>query len=568
MKTVEKRIIIRNVYPELAGGRYPIKREVDRPLVVTTDIYGPRTIEASLLFKRMYPEESDWSSVPMSQTGATRYQGEVLFSPEGIYLYSIEARAAAGKRTRYHLDLEVYVEPARARFAAWYEMFPRSQGTVKGKHGTFKDAERRIPDIKRMGFSVIYLTPIHPIGVTNRKGRNNSLKAKRGDPGVPWSVGSKLGGHTAINPELGTLKDFHHFIKAAGKTGIEIAFDFTSNCSPDHPWIKEHPNWFFHNPDGTIRYAENPPKKYQDVCPLNFNPTDREEMWEEIKKIFIFWIENGIKTFRVDNPHTKPPAFWEWLIREVKEVYPETVFLAEAFTNYDKLEELALAGFSQSYGYFTWRNEKNELIEYFTKLTGTYLKEFLRMNLFVNTPDILSEILQKYGKPAFKMRLALATTLSSVFGMYSGYELLENDPLIPGKESYLNSEKYQIKVRDWDKAGNIKDYIATLNRIREENPALHYYGNLRFFSSTGANILCYGKISPDGKNRILVAVNLNPGGSQTGRITVPVELFGISSDEEYTIRNLITEEDMIWKGREQYITLDPKVEPAAIFRIE
>lgn len=568
MKKSPNSVNIRNVYPELVGGRYPVKREVDRPLEVTADIDGPSGKRVKLLFKKKYPEEAKrWSSVSMSRVGGPRCRGEVHFPEEGIYLYSIEVRLPGGEVVRYRHDLEVYVEPSRARYAAWYEMFPRSQGTVGGKHGTFSDAEKRIPDIKRMGFNVIYLPPIHPIGKTNRKGKNNSLKAKKGDPGVPWSVGTGLGGHTAVHPDLGRLKDFHHFIARAEKAGIEIAIDYTSNCSPDHPWIKEHPEWFFYNPDGTIRYAENPPKKYEDVCPLNFDPEDRVVMWEEIKKIFIFWIENGVKTFRIDNPHTKPTAFWEWLIREIKEAYPATVFLAEAFTDYDKLEELALTGFSQSYSYFTWRNGKDELIEYFIKLTGTYLKEFLRVNLFVNTPDILSEILQKGGTPAFKMRIALASTLSSVYGMYSGYELIENDPLVPGQESYMNSEKYQIKVRNWDKPGNIKDYIRRLNLIRQKNPALQYYGNLQFFSSTDSAILFYGKISPDGKNRILVAVNLDPYNSRTGRITVPVELFGISSDESYPVRNLITGRRMTWRGREQYITLDPKVEPATILRI-
>ena len=567
MKT-ENTVNIRNVYPELAGGRYPIKREVDRPLVVTADIYGPPGMRVNLLSKKKYPTEAKkWSSRPMKTIGSPSFRGEILFPDEGIYFYSLEVRRPGKKAVRYQHDLEVYVEPARARYAAWYEMFPRSQGTVKGKHGTFPDAEKRLPDIKRMGFNVIYLPPIHPIGKTNRKGKNNSLRAKKGDPGVPWSVGTEFGGHTAVHPKLGTLKDFRHFIGRAEKAGIDIAIDYTSNCSPDHPWIKEHPEWFFYNPDGTIKYAENPPKKYEDVCPLNFEPADREAMWEEIKKIFIFWIENGVKTFRIDNPHTKPTAFWRWLIRSIKEVYPEIVFLAEAFTDYDKLEELALSGFSQSYCYFTWRNGKDELIEYFIKLTGTYLKEFLRVNLFVNTPDILSEILQKGGKPAFKMRIALAATLSSAYGMYSGYELIENDPLVPGKESYMNSEKYQIKVRNWDKRGNIKEYIRRLNRIREQNPSLQYYDNLQFFSSTDSAILFYGKISPDGENRILVAINLDPYNSHTGRITVPVERFGISSDESYKVTELITGKRMTWRGREQYITLDPKVEPAAILKI-
>ncbi len=558
---------IRNLYPEISGGRYPVKRETDRPLAVTVDVPGLKGGRVRLLHRMIKPRETRWSAVLMKRTGETGFRGEVLFPVPGIYQYTVEVRVPKSRPLRYGRDLEVYVEPPRARFAAWYELFPRSQSREEGKHGTFKDTARRLPDIKRMGFNVLYLPPIHPIGKTNRKGKNNSLSARPGEPGVPWSVGDETGGHTAVHPELGTLADFRRLVQRAKQAGIEIALDFTSNCSPDHPWIKEHPGWFFHNPDGTIRHAENPPKKYEDVCPLNFYPEDREEMWEEVKKIFFFWIENGVGTFRVDNPHTKPDEFWEWLIREIKAVHPETVFLAEAFTDYDRLENLARAGFSQSYSYFTWRTGKNELIEYFLKLTGTYLKEFLRVNCFVNTPDILSEILQRGGKPAFKLKIALAATISSLYGMYSGYELLENEPLVPGKESYLDSEKYQIKVRDWNQPGNIKNYIARLNRIREENPALHYYGNLRFFSSTDDAIIFYGKVSPEGRNRILTAVNLDPYSVHTGRITVPVEMFGISSGDKYPVRELITGRRATWQGREQYVTLDPGKNPAAIWRI-
>jgi len=568
-RSLEKRmkLEIRNLYPEIAGGRYPIKRETDRPLEVTVDVPGLTRGQVRLFYRMSHPRSTRWVSVRMKRAGETGFRGEVTFPEAGIYRYTVQVRVPGRKPIRYGRAQEVYVEPPRARFAAWYELFPRSQGRVPGRHGTFRDTERRLPDIRRMGFNVIYLPPIHPIGKTNRKGRNNSLTARPGEPGVPWSVGGEAGGHTAVHPELGTLAEFRGFVKKAKRAGFEIALDFTSNCSPDHPWIKEHPGWFFYNPDGTIRYAENPPKKYQDVCPLNFYPEDREAMWEEVKNIFLFWVENGVGTFRVDNPHTKPDEFWEWLIREVKKIHPETVFLAEAFTDYDRLESLARAGFSQSYSYFTWRNTKNELIEYFLKLTGTYLKEFLRVNCFVNTPDILSEILQKGGKPAFQLRIALAAAISPLYGMYSGYELLENEPLVPGKESYLDSEKYQIKVRDWNRPGNIKGYITRLNRIRKENPALQYYDNLRFFSSTDDWILFFGKVSPDGNNRILTAVNLDPFAPHRGRITVPVELFGISSDEEYPVRELISGKRTAWRGREQYVTLDPAKNPAAIWRI-
>ncbi len=563
----QDKITIRNLYPEIAGGRYPIKRETDRPLEVTFDLPGVKGARPRLLYRMISPEERRWSSVPMRRSGGITFRGEATLPDPGIYRYTVEVRLPGREPVRYGRELEVYVEPPRARFAAWYELFPRSQGKVEGEHGTFRDTERRLPDIRRMGFNVIYLPPIHPIGKTNRKGKNNSLTAAPGEPGVPWSVGDETGGHTAVHSDLGTLEDFRRFVRSAKRAGFEVALDFTSNCSPDHPWVREHPGWFFYNPDGTIRYAENPPKKYQDVCPLNFYPEDREAMWEAVREIFLFWAANGVGTFRVDNPHTKPDEFWEWLIREVKGVYPETVFLAEAFTDYDHLEELARRGFSQSYSYFTWRTGKNELIEYFLKLTGTYLKEFLRVNCFVNTPDILSEILQQGGKPAFMLRVALAATICPLYGMYSGYELLENEPLVPGKESYLDSEKYQIRVRDWNRPGNIKSYIAKLNRIRERNPALQYYDNLRFFSSTDDAILFYGKVSPDGKNRILTAVNLDPFSAHTGRITVPVELFGFSSDQKYPVRELIGGKPTTWRGREQYVTLDPKKNPAAIWRI-
>ena len=567
LDTVKKKITIKNVYPELEGGRFPVKREIDRPLVVTAGISGPSRLEARLKWRKKYRPDSEWSTVSMSRSSAGSRRGEILFPQAGVYLYTIEAKAPGSTLTRYPRELELMVEPARARFAAWYEMFHRSQGKVEGKSATFQDMERRLPDIKRMGFDIIYLPPIHPIALTNRKGPNNNIRAGPDDPGSPWSVGNEFGGHKAVHPDLGTLDNFRHFVRAVDKLGMEVALDFTSNCSPDHPWIKEHPAWFYYNPDGSIRYAENPPKKYEDVCPLNLLPEDREKQWEEIKSIFVFWIENGVNSFRVDNPHTKPNEFWEWLIGEIKKDYPATVFLAEAFTDYDKLEELARAGFSQSYSYFTWRNEKNELIEYFTKLTRSYLKEFLRVNLFTNTPDILPLILQRGGRPAFKMRIALASTLSSVYGIYNGYELLENEAL-PGREEYRNSEKYEYKVRNWRKRGNIKGYIAKLNRIRKENPALQYYDNLRFYNSTNDHILFYGKVSPDRKNIILVAVNLDPFHPHTGRVTVPVEKFGISSDGEYDVRDLISSEVRTWKGRENRITLDPRVEPAAILRIE
>lgn len=567
------KIIITNVEPEIDGGRYPVKREIDRAFEVYADIIGSGSVKAWLKYRKKGPEGSEWERVPMESIGAGRWKGS--FSPWaiGVYQYTVEAAPLRlssripRSPTGYRHILEVVVDPVRARFAAWYRMWARSQGKAEGKSATFKDMEERLQDIKEMGFDVIFLPPIHPIGRTNRKGANNTLIAGAHDPGSPFAVGNELGGHKSIDPDLGTMDDFRHFAQRVREMGLELALDVGLQSSPDHPYVKEHPGWFYRRPDGTIAYAENPPKKYQDVYPLNFYPPDREAMWQEMKSIFTFWIREGIKNFRVDNPHTKPTEFWEWLIKEIKREYPEVVFLAEAFTYYERLELHAKVGFSQSYTYFTWRNRKDELMEYFTKLTNSYLKEFQRGNLFVNDINILPRILQEGGRPAFKMRVALATTLSSLYGIYNSYELCEAEAL-PETEDYRNSEVFQYKVWDWDRPGNIKDYIAKLNRVRRENPALHYYDNLRFYGSVNEHILFYGKVSPDRKNILLVAVNLDPFHVQQGRVTVPVEEFGLPSDGEYRVRELITDKVYTWQGRENYVRLDPSLGPAYIFRIE
>ncbi len=466
----------------------------------------------------------------------------------------------------YDRELDVIANRKPAGFAAWYEMFHRSQGKVPGKSATFADCEQRLAEIKKMGFDVIYLPPIHPIGMTNRKGRNNKEKAGPGDPGSPWAIGNSLGGHKSVNPELGTLDDFKQFVSAANALDIEIALDLAIQCSADHPYLIEHPEWFFKRPDGSIRYAENPPKKYQDIYPLNFYCEQNEALWDELKSIVLFWIECGVKTFRVDNPHTKPFQFWEWLIADIQETYPDVIFLAEAFTRPKVLNFLAKAGFTQSYTYFTWRNFKEELIEYMTELTQSGLAEYLQGNLFTNTPDILPPILQRGGKPAFKMRLALAATLSPVYGIYNGFELCENRA-IPGTEEYLNSEKYEYKIWDWDRPGNIKDYIARINTIRKENTALQANRNLRFYDSDNENILFYGKVSTAKDNLIFVVVNLDPFQMHESTITIPVEEFGISSHEKYMVDELITGTTYLWTGNTQKITLDPEVEPAMILRV-
>jgi starch synthase (maltosyl-transferring) len=468
--------------------------------------------------------------------------------------------------TLFRPTLEVIVDRREAEYAAWYEFFPRSQGSVPGRSATFDDCIRRLPEIRDMGFDVVYLPPIHPIGRTKRKGPNNSVISGPKDPGCPYAIGGPEGGHKAVEPGLGTLEDFDRFVSAATSHGMEVALDIAIQCSPDHPYVTEHPEWFYHRPDGTIKFAENPPKKYEDIFPVNFYTEDRAGLWNEMKSIFLFWIDHGVKTFRVDNPHTKPISFWEWLIAEIKRDHPDAVFLSEAFTRPKVLKSLAKAGFTQSYTYFTWRNFKNELEEYLTELTQTEVSEYLRGNLFANTPDILPFFLQEGGRPAFKIRFALAATLSSVYGIYSGFELCENRA-VPGKEEYLNSEKYDYKVWDWDRPGNIKDFISTVNRVRHENPALQLYQNLRFFPSDDDNIIFYGKATADHDNIVLVAVNLDPFQPHETTIHVPLREFGIGPEEKYLVHEMIGDTKYLWQGESQHIRLDPAIEPAAIYVI-
>jgi starch synthase (maltosyl-transferring) len=573
MKENTKVIAVRSVHPEIDGGRYPVKREVSRRFDVYADVYSKKKVTVWLKYRNLIPENSSrWKKVPMSRLDNGTWKGSFNLDVVGRYQYTVEAGIAGRKRivSSYGSILEVVVDPVQAGFASWYTMWARSQGKNPKKSATFKDMEDRLSYVKGLGFDVVFLSPIHPIGRTNRKGRNGKLTAGPDEPGSPYAIGDETGGHKAVHHELGTLEDFRHFVKKANDMGMGVAMDVVFQCSPDHSYVKEHPGWFHYRPDGTIQCAENLPKKYEDVYPLNFCPEGKEEkkkMWDEMKDIFVFWIKQGVKTFRVDNPHTKPIEFWEWVINEIKKEYPGVVFLAEAFVYYEKLELHAKVGFSQSYTYFTWRNGGTEIIEYFSKLTNSYLKEFLRGNLFTNTPNILSEILQKGGRPAFKMRAALASTLSSLWGIYNGYELCENKAL-PGKEDYMDSEMFEYKVWDWDRQGNIKDYISKLNRIRKENPALRYYDNLRFYNSVNGHILCYGKTLPDRSNMIVVVANLDPFNKHFGRVAVPLEDFGIGSGEEYDVRDLITDKVYTWKGRENYVELDPQVEPVHIFRIE
>lgn len=468
--------------------------------------------------------------------------------------------------TRYGRVLPVRVDRERARLGAWYEMFPRSAGPDPSRSATFQEAAARLPEIAAMGFDVVYLPPIHPIGKSFRKGPNNTLKAGKDDPGSPWAIGSEAGGHTAIDPGLGTLLDFKYFVGRAEDLGMEIALDLAFQCSPDHPYVKEHPEWFRHRPDGTIKYAENPPKKYQDIYPLNFECDDWQALWLELKRVTLYWVEQGVRIFRVDNPHTKSIRFWEWLIHEAQRDHPDVLFLAEAFTRPSVMYALAKVGFTQSYSYFTWRNAKRELIDYFTELTQTEVVDFFRPNLFANTPDILHEYLQHGGRAAFQIRLVLAATLGATYGIYSGFELCEGRA-VPGTEEYLDSEKYQVRAWDWDRPGHIKEWVTRVNQIRRANPALQFDRTLRFLPIQNEQLICYLKVSDDRSNLILTAVNLDPHHPQEGWVQLPIWEWGMKNDEPYQAHDLLSGARYAWQGEWNYVRLDPSISPAHIFRI-
>jgi starch synthase (maltosyl-transferring) len=639
----EARIAIEEVYPELDGGRYPVKRLLGESFEVWADLFrdGHDKLRAVV---RYAADGQEWRETPLVHFDNDRWIGRFPLDAVGRWRYTIEAwtdhfeswrdevekkradgqdialelvegrallaaalphaeaddaallrailrqfdEADASRRTelmlsaelrarmahaapredvqRYPRELEITVDRERARFAAWYEMFPRSQGRVPGRGATFDDCIARLPEIAELGFDVVYLVPIHPIGHVNRKGRDNAVEAQPGDPGSPYAIGSAEGGHRAIDPGLGTLADFRRFVRAAEALGMEVALDFAIQCAPDHPWVREHPLWFRFRPDGTIKFAENPPKKYQDIVNVDFYNPDRDGLWTELRDTVLFWIGEGVHIFRVDNPHTKPLPFWEWLIREVKARHPDTIFLSEAFTRPKMMRALAKAGFTQSYTYFTWRNSKPELIEYLTELTQGWAKEYFRPNFFTNTPDILPVFLQEGGRPAFRIRLTLAATLSPAYGIYNGFELCENTP-IPGREEYLHSEKYEYKVWDWDRPGHIKDDIRALNRFRRENPALQEFVNLRFLECADSAVLAYIKATADRSNVVVIVVNLDPRTAHEADIELPLaelglpEASGLIAEEAFS-GNLAT-----WHGARQRLRLDPATDPALVFRL-
>jgi starch synthase (maltosyl-transferring) len=495
--------------------------------------------------------------------------------------------------TQYDVPLEVNVDPVRARFSAWYELFPRSWAQTPGQHGSFRELEAKLPYIQELGFDTLYLPPVHPIGLSRRKGRNNATEPAADDVGSPWGIGGTEGGHKDVHPRLGTLAEFRSLVERAGELGLDVALDIAFQVSPDHPYVRDHPEWFRSRPDGTVQYAENPPKKYQDIYPFDFESKDWRALWHELESIFLFWIDQGVRTFRVDNPHTKPFTFWEWCIGRIKGRYPDVVFLSEAFTRPRRMYRLAKLGFSQSYTYFAWRNDKAELERYLLELTRSDLAEFFRPSFWPNTPDILTEYLQTGGPAAFKARIALAATLGPSYGIYGpAYELLEHSPREPGSEEYLNSEKYEVRSWDLDRPDSLRGFIARLNGIRRGNPALHDSRTLRFHFIDNRHLLAYTKASggndvrslnpygdelvapapvpPAGSpanNVILTVVNIDPGNTQSGWVELPLQSLGLAPDRPFQAEDLLTGTRYTWRGPWNYVELNPRTSPAHVFRM-
>jgi starch synthase (maltosyl-transferring) len=620
-------VVIDRVTPQVSGGPFAAKRIIGRPIAVEADIFadGHDVLAAELLWQAA--DEKEWQRAPLVLIGNDRWRGVLLPKRIGRHLFTIEAwrdeyatlchalevkhRAGidvateiadarahlsrlklgeiltaltdgdidrnvallAGAETRRRVaaaddralagrsePIALEVERPQAEFASWYELFPRSLGT-------FDDVVKALPRVRDMGFDVLYFPPIHPIGVTNRKGRNNALKAGPDDPGSPYAIGGVEGGHDALHPALGTPEDFRRLVAAAGEHGLEIALDFAIQCSLDHPWLKEHPQWFRHRADGSIRYAENPPKKYEDIVNVDFYAEGAvPDLWLALRDIVLHWVGEGVRIFRVDNPHTKPLPFWEWMIADVRGRHPDTMFLAEAFTRPIMMYRLAKVGFSQSYTYFTWRNTKAELTDYLRELTTTDVADYFRPHFFVNTPDINPPFLQTSGRAGFLIRAALATTLSGLWGAYSGFELCEAAAL-PGREEYLDSEKYEIRARDFAAPGNIVAEISTLNRLRKLYPALQSHLGLTFYNAFNDQVMVYGKMPSTREDMILVAVSLDPHGVQEASFEVPLWEWSLPDDGAVDVEDLMGGQRFVWQGKIQRVRLDPAQLPFAIWRI-
>ncbi|MEQ9356576.1 alpha-1,4-glucan--maltose-1-phosphate maltosyltransferase [Coleofasciculus chthonoplastes] len=546
------------------------QRDMTKKLAAEQDVSVDLLIGANLVEEAVKRASGDdaaqlktWVATLRSQDVAQPILGDKAISPE---LATLMAKYPDRKfASTYHKELKIIVDRERAKFSTWYEMFPRSGGEP-GKHGTFKDAQARLPYIASMGFDVLYLPPIHPIGKQFRKGKNNTNVAEPDDVGVPWGIGAAEGGHKAVHPQLGTMADFEDFVAKAAEHGLEIALDLAFQCSPDHPYVKENPQWFRSRPDGTIQYAENPPKKYQDIYPIDFETPDWQNLWQELRSVMLFWIEKGVRIFRVDNPHTKAFNFWEWVIADLRQTYPDLIYLSESFTRPKVMYRLAKLGFTQSYTYFTWRNSKWEMTQYLTELTQTPAYDIFRPNFWPNTPDILHEFIQHGGRPACMIRLVLAATLTANYGIYGpAFEVCENRALKPGSEEYLNSEKYQIREWDLDSPYTIKDLITRVNHARREHPALQSNGSLQFHHTDNNQIICYSKQTDDCKDVMLMVVSFDPQWMQAGFIDLPLESFGIDPYQEYHLHDLLSDTHYTWFGGHNYVELNPQDIPAHVF---
>lgn len=540
------------------------KFNAGQDIAVELQIGSNILIEASDSLQQNADEMAQWSELFKNSSSPQDAVSLALREDVGAVMYHYRPEELITKSNAYLIE----IERKKAAFSTWYELFPRSASEEPGRHGTFKDVSRLLPRVAKMGFDVLYFPPIHPIGEKNRKGRNNSLTPEPDDPGSPWAIGNRKGGHKAIHPQLGTLRDFKKLIKDASQYGIEIAMDIAYQCAPDHPYVKEHPEWFIWRPDGTVQYAENPPKKYEDILPFNFETDDWENLWRELKSVIDYWVEAGIRVFRIDNPHTKAFNFWEWMIAEVRQKNPEVIFLAEAFTRPRVMERLAKAGFNQSYTYFTWRNTKQEIETYMKELTRTEMRYYFRPNFWPNTPDILPPALITGGENAHIMRLILAATLSSNYGLYGPvYEYGINVPH-GVKEEYIDNEKYEIKHWDWDKYTRIREIITRVNKIRKENAAFHTTWNIEFLETTNEQIICYVKTDKKTNNRFLVAVNLDVWQTQSAQVKIPFALLNLSPEQTFRVHDLLSNSKYTWSGEWQYVELNPYMMPAHIFKIE
>lgn len=560
---------------------YTLEAWVDHPLTwqheTTVKIRDGQTVHLELLTGALFFDEM----APLANPDDARAlaAAAALFRNPAQYEQALQLAMGADVKawiaryplrhhaTRYVPELRVYVDREKARFGAWYSLFPRSTHPEPGQHGTFKTTQALLPRLAAMGFDVLYIPPIHPIGTAFRKGKNNSTTAQPGEPGVPYAIGSELGGHDAILPELGTLGEFKELVEACKTYGMELAMDLAIQCSPDHPWVKEHPDWFKIRPDGTIQYAENPPKKYQDIYPVNFETEDWQNLWQELKRIILLWADWGVRLIRVDNPHTKAFGFWEWVIAETKQQYPDLLFLSEAFTRPKVMQQLAKSGFTQSYTYFAWRNSKWELTQYLSEMTQGEMRHYFRPNFWPNTHDILTRPMQSGSEALYLQRVFLAATLSSNYGVFGPvYEYLEHTAF-PGKEEYFNSEKYEIRHWDWHRTNKLTYVLGLINAARRENTALQHTNNLTFCDIGNDQLLAYLKTHPNG-SRILCVVNLDPYHTQTGWLRLPLNLIGKNFGEEFRVRDLLTGASFVWREESNYIVLDPNVLPMHLFRVE